>query len=83
MECNWLGCEDVDECLDKLVLCLTRHEQLLHSTRLVKPMITSPGPALSYLFYSLMAVSAPSVFTYNDVVLTQEPYLLPLVWVRL
>jgi hypothetical protein len=25
MERDWLGCDDVDECLDKLVLCLTRH----------------------------------------------------------
>jgi hypothetical protein len=25
MERDWLGCEDVGECLDKLVLCLTRH----------------------------------------------------------
>jgi len=25
MERDWLGCEDVDECLDKVVLCLTRH----------------------------------------------------------
>lgn len=25
MERDWLGCDDVDECLDKLVLCLARH----------------------------------------------------------
>jgi hypothetical protein len=25
MERDWLGCDDVDECLDKLVFCLTRH----------------------------------------------------------
>jgi hypothetical protein len=42
MECNWLGCEDVDECLDKLVLCLTRHMNSL--------MISSPGPGRSPTF---------------------------------
>lgn len=26
MERDWLGREDVDECLDKLFLCLTRHK---------------------------------------------------------
>ena len=25
VERDWLGCEDVDECPDKLLLCLTRH----------------------------------------------------------
>ena len=25
MERDWLGRDDVDECLDKTVLCLTRH----------------------------------------------------------
>ena len=25
VERDWLGCDDVDECLDKLVFCLTRH----------------------------------------------------------
>ena len=33
MERDWLGCDDVDECLDKLVFCLTRHLSGLRTTR--------------------------------------------------
>lgn len=33
MERDWLGCDDVDERLDKLVFCLTRHSSGLHTTR--------------------------------------------------
>lgn len=56
VERDWLGCEDVDECLDKVVLCLTRHNNgnRLHTTRRANTLrqirLPAPGPAHSYLF---------------------------------
>ena len=61
VERDRLGCEDVDECLDKLVLCLTRHnsgEQFtgLHTTRRANTLrqirLPAPGPVLSYSLYT-------------------------------
>jgi hypothetical protein len=58
MERDWLGCDDVDECLDKLVFCLTRHNngnrlQVYAQPRrehvTPNPLARAwPGPAYSY-----------------------------------
>lgn len=82
MERDWLCCEDVDECLDNLVLCLTRHEWFSsHSTRTRSlaqlPSPRLPGPALSLLLSlpSLNSDLGPS-FRYHgrEFILKTSPY---------